>query len=74
MTTFRKSVREYYKLEHAQGHRASQALLAAKHDARYGMTEDFYCRVTTPIQRCKHRLLPDYAGDQEVGYAVCPAY
>lgn len=63
-TTFRKSVRDYYKLERAQGHRTSQALIAAKHDARYGMVEDFYCRVITPIQRRKHKLLPDYAGDQ----------
>ena len=63
-TAFRKSVRDYYKLERAQGHRASQALAVAKHDARYGMVEDFYCRVSTPIPRRKHRLLPDYAGDQ----------
>lgn len=68
-TTFRKSVREYYKLERAEGHRASQALLAAKHDARYGMTEDFYCRVITPIQRRKHKLMPDYAG-YEVRYEL----
>ncbi len=68
-TAFRKSVRDYYKLERAEGQRASQALLAAKHDARYGMTEDFYCRVTTPIQRRKHRLLPDYAGE-EVRYEL----
>ena len=63
-TAFRKSVCDYYKLERAQGHRASQALVAAKHDARYGMVEDFYCLVSTPIQRRKHKLLPDYAGDQ----------
>ena len=69
MTTFRKSVRDYYKLERAEGQRASQALISAKHDARYGMTEDFYCRVTTPIQRRKHKLLPDYAGD-EVRYEL----
>lgn len=69
MTAFRKSVRDYYKLERAQGHRASQALLAAKHDARYGMTEDFHCRVTTPIQRRKHKLMPDCAGE-EVRYKL----
>ena len=63
-TAFRKSVCDYYKLERAQGHRASQALVVAKHDARYGMVEDFYCRISTPIQRRKHKLLPDYAGDQ----------
>ena len=63
-TAFRKSVRDYYKLERAEGHRASQALISAKHDARYGMTEDFYCRAITPIQRRKHRLMPNYAGDQ----------
>lgn len=63
-TAFRKSVHDYYKLERAEGQRASQALIFAKHDARYGMTEDFYCRVITPIQRRKHRLLPDYVGDQ----------
>ena len=62
-TAFRKSVRDYYKLERAEGQRASQALISAKHDARYGMTEDFHCRVTTPIQRRKHKLMPDYAGD-----------
>ena len=63
-TAFRKSVRDYYKLERAEGQRASQALLAAKHDARYGMVEDFYCRVITPIQRRKHRLMPNYAGEE----------
>ena len=68
-TAFRKSVRDYYKLERAEGQRASQALISAKHDARYGMTEDFYCRVTTPIQRRKHKLMPDYAGD-EVRYEL----
>lgn len=68
-TAFRKSVRDYYKLERAEGQRASQALLAAKHDARYGMTEDFYCRITTPIQRRKHKLMPDYAGE-EVRYEL----
>lgn len=62
-TSFRKSVRDYYKLERAEGQRASQALISAKHDARYGMTEDFHCRVTTPIQRRKHKLMPDYVGD-----------
>lgn len=62
-TAFRKSVRDYYKLERAEGQRASQALISAKHDARYGMTEDFHCRVTTPIQRRKHKLMPDYVGD-----------
>ena len=69
MTAFRKSVRDYYKLERAGGHRASQALISAKHDARYGMTEDFHCRVTTPIQRRKHKLMPDYAGE-EVRYKL----
>lgn len=68
-TAFRKSVRDYYKLERAQGQRASQALLAAKHDARYGMTEDFYCRVITSVQRRKHALMPDYAGE-EVRYEL----
>ena len=69
MTAFRKSVRDYYKLERAEGQRASQALISAKHDARYGMTEDFHCRVTTPIQRRKHKLMPDYAGE-EVRYKL----
>ena len=64
-TAFRKSVRDYYKLERAGGHRASQALICAKHDARYGMVEDFYCRVITPIQRRKHKLMPDYAGNEQ---------
>ena len=32
-TAFRKSVRDYYKLERAKGQRASLALRTAKHDA-----------------------------------------
>ena len=68
-TAFRKSVRDYYKLERAEGRHASQALISAKHDARYGMVQDFYCRVTTPIQRRKHALVPDYAGE-EVRYKL----
>lgn len=68
-TAFRKSVRDYYKLERAEGQPAFQALISAKHDARYGMIQGFYCRVITPIQRRKHRLLPDYAGE-EVRYKL----
>lgn len=68
-TAFRKSVRDYYKLERAEGQPAFQALISAKHDARYGMVQDFYCRVTTPIQRRKHALVPDDAGE-EVRYKL----
>lgn len=69
MTTYRDSVRKYYTLYRRDGHRASTALLYARHAARYGHIEDFYCRVTTSLQRKKRKLLPDYAGG-DVIYAL----
>lgn len=69
MTTFHDSVRKYYKLYRRDGYKANTALPYARHAARYGYVEDFDCRITTSLQRKKHKLLPDYAGG-DVIYAL----
>jgi hypothetical protein len=63
-TTFRDSVVKCYKRLRALGYHASTALHIAKHEARYGYSEDFCTRTETRIQRRKHELLPSYGEER----------
>lgn len=62
-TAFRDSVLKYYKQRRALGYSPKAALGVAKHDARYGFTQDLDTKIETQIQRRKHRLLPSYGSE-----------